>query len=65
MTSEGKPSCLRLLVHHVCQQGFQQGQSKENLNYVRDEYPAMTVKDCCNTSVLGLRYRTSIESKWR
>jgi 3-isopropylmalate/(R)-2-methylmalate dehydratase large subunit len=32
---------------------------------VRDQYPPQTVKDCCNTSVLGLRYRTSIESKWR
>lgn len=40
-------------------------ESHENLNDVRDEYPPQTVKDCCNTSVLGLRYRTSIESKWR
>lgn len=40
-------------------------ESKKNLNDVRDEYPAQTVKDCCNTSVLGLRYRTAIESKWR
>jgi hypothetical protein len=40
-------------------------ESRENLDGARDEYPAQTVKDCCNTSVLGLRYRTSIESKWR
>jgi hypothetical protein len=40
-------------------------ESRENLDDVRDEYPAQTVKDCCNTSVVGLRYRTSIESKWR
>lgn len=40
-------------------------ESRENLDNVRDQYPPQTVKDCCNTSVLGLRYRTSIESKWR
>lgn len=40
-------------------------ESHQNLNDVRDEYPPGTVKDCCNTSVLGLRYRTSIESTWR
>lgn len=32
---------------------------------VREKYPPQQVKDCCNTSVLGLRYRTSIESRWR
>lgn len=40
-------------------------ESQANLEDVRDEYPPQQVKDCCNTSVLGLRYRTSIESKWR
>lgn len=40
-------------------------ESEENLDDVRDRYPAGTVKDCCNTSVIGLRYRTSIESRWR
>jgi hypothetical protein len=40
-------------------------QSQQNLEAVRSEYPAQTVKDCCNTDVLGLQYRTSIESKWR
>ena len=40
-------------------------ESQQNLEDVRDEYPAPTVKDCCNTSVLQLRYRTSIESRWR
>lgn len=39
--------------------------SHENLEDVRDQYPADQVKQCCNTSVLRLRYRTSIESKWR
>ena len=40
-------------------------ESQQNLEDVRDQYPAQTVKDCCNTSVIGLRYRTSIESDWR
>jgi hypothetical protein len=40
-------------------------ESKENLEDVRDKYPPGEVKDCCNTSVLQLRYRTSIESRWR
>lgn len=40
-------------------------ESRENLEDVRSKYPPQTVKDCCNTSVLGLRYRTAIESKWR
>lgn len=40
-------------------------ESQENLEDVRDKYPPQEVKDCCNTSVLGLRYRTSIESTWR
>jgi hypothetical protein len=40
-------------------------ESQQNLEDVRDQYPAQTVKDCSNTSVIGLRYRTSIESNWR
>lgn len=40
-------------------------ESEENLQDVRDKYPPQQVKDCCNTSVLSLRYRTSIESRWR
>lgn len=40
-------------------------ESEENLQNVRDLYPPHEVQDCCNTSVLGLRYRTGIESKWR
>ena len=40
-------------------------ESEENLEDVRDRYQPKEVKDCCNTSVLGLRYRTSIESRWR
>ncbi len=40
-------------------------QSRENLDDVRGTYPPETVKDCCNTDVIGLRYRTSIESRFR
>jgi hypothetical protein len=40
-------------------------ESEDNIQKVRDRYPPQEIKDCCNTSVLGLRYRTSIESKWR
>lgn len=40
-------------------------ESRENLENVRDHYPPQEVKDCCNTSVLGLRYRTSIKNRWR
>jgi hypothetical protein len=40
-------------------------ESHENLEEVRDKYPPAEVKDCCNTSVLQLRYRTSVESRWR
>jgi hypothetical protein len=40
-------------------------ESRENIDDVRDKYPPQQVKDCCNTSVVGLRYRTSIDSKWR
>lgn len=40
-------------------------ESHENLGDVRDRYPLQIVKDCCNTSVLGLRYRTYIASNWR
>lgn len=40
-------------------------ESRENLEEVRTQYPPQQVKNCCNTSVLGLRYRTSVESRWR
>ncbi|WP_394354534.1 DUF7386 family protein [Halobellus ruber] len=40
-------------------------ESHENVEQVRDEYSPRTVKDRLNTSVIGLRYRTSIESRWR
>lgn len=40
-------------------------ESHENIENVRDKYPPAEIKDCCNTSVIGLRYRTSIEQRWR
>jgi len=40
-------------------------ESRENLEESRDEHPPQIVKDCCNTSVIGMYYRTSIESRWR
>lgn len=40
-------------------------ESQENLEDVHDHYPPAEVKDCCNTSVVRLHYRTSIDSTWR
>lgn len=40
-------------------------ESRENLNTVCSQYPATTIKEIANTSVLGLRYRASIESACR
>lgn len=39
-------------------------ESEENLADARDELDPTTIQRF-NTSVLGLRYRTSIESRWR
>jgi len=40
-------------------------ESYENLEDAREQHPPAVVKDIANTSVLGLYYRTSIESRWR
>ena len=40
-------------------------ESKENLEDAREEHPPDVVQDIANTSVLGLYYRTGIESRWR
>lgn len=40
-------------------------ESRANLEQVRHKYPPEQVKESCNTSVLGLQYRTAIDSKWR
>ena len=39
-------------------------ESEENLNDMRGEVEPTTIQQF-NTSVLGLRYRTSVESRWR
>jgi hypothetical protein len=39
-------------------------ESEENLEDVRAELDPTTIKQF-NTSVVGLRYRTSVESRWR
>jgi hypothetical protein len=39
-------------------------ESEENINDARSELDLGTIQHF-NTSVIGLRYRTSIESKWR
>ncbi|WP_083862083.1 DUF7386 family protein [Halogeometricum pallidum] len=39
-------------------------ESEENIRKLREELPPSTVQRF-NTSVLGLRYRTAIESQWR
>ena len=39
-------------------------ESEENFQSLRSELPPTTIQRF-NTSVLGLRYRTAIESQWR
>ena len=39
-------------------------ESRENLDTARGELDPTTIQQF-NTSVIGLRYRTSIESRWR
>ena len=40
-------------------------ESEQNIRNVRGEVDPETIQRVANTSVLGLRYRTSVESKWR
>jgi hypothetical protein len=40
-------------------------ESEENICDGRDEYDSVTVQQFCNTSALGLQYRTQIENRWR
>jgi len=40
-------------------------ESRENIEEAREEHPPQVIKDCCNTSVLRLHYRTSIDQEWR
>jgi hypothetical protein len=38
---------------------------QQNIDDARDEFDPETIQAIANTSVLGLHYRTSIDSKWR
>lgn len=40
-------------------------QSRENIDDARDEFNPKTIQQIANTEVLGLHYRTSVESRWR
>lgn len=40
-------------------------ESKENIRDGDDNYDPETVQQLCNTSVIGLQYRTRIKSRWR
>ena len=40
-------------------------QSEGNIREGRNEYDPETVQQLCNTSVIGLLYRTQIKSGWR
>ena len=40
-------------------------ESEANIREARDAYDPVTVQELCNTSVLGLQYRTRIKSNWR
>lgn len=40
-------------------------ESEENIQNARDQHPPHIIQDIANTRVIGLRYRTSVDSKWR
>ena len=40
-------------------------QSEKNIRDAREEYDPVTIQELCNTSVIGLNYRTQIQSRWR
>lgn len=40
-------------------------ESEANIRDARDEYDPVTIQELCNTSVIGLQYRTRIKSRWR
>jgi hypothetical protein len=40
-------------------------ESEENIREARDEVDPTVIQTVGNTSVLGLRYRTRVESRWR
>ncbi|MFC4990589.1 DUF7386 family protein [Saliphagus infecundisoli] len=40
-------------------------ESETNIQEARDEHPPHVIQSIANTSVLALRYRTRVESRWR
>ena len=40
-------------------------ESEQNIDDARGEFDPETIQAIGNTSVIGLRYRTSLESRWR
>ena len=40
-------------------------ESEENIQDARSKYEPEVVQQLCNTSVIGLQYRTRIKSRWR
>ncbi|ELY86755.1 DUF7386 family protein [Natrinema altunense] len=40
-------------------------ESEQNIDDARGEFDPETIQEIANTSVIGLRYRTAVENKWR
>lgn len=40
-------------------------ESEQNIQDARDRFDPETIQAIANTSVVGLRYRTSVQSNWR
>ncbi|WP_424013666.1 DUF7386 family protein [Halorubrum xinjiangense] len=40
-------------------------ESEENIREARQKYNPNTIQELCNTSVIGLQYRTRIDHRWR
>ncbi|EMA65244.1 hypothetical protein C461_14148 [Halorubrum aidingense JCM 13560] len=40
-------------------------ESEVNIRDACGEYESVTIQKFCNTSVIGLQYRTRIKSRWR
>ncbi|MFC6764804.1 DUF7386 family protein [Natrinema soli] len=40
-------------------------ESKQNIQDARDEHPPHVIQEIATTSVVGLRYQTRVESRWR
>ncbi|WP_435551756.1 DUF7386 family protein [Natrinema sp. CGMCC1.2065] len=40
-------------------------ESEQNIDDARGEFDPETIQEIANTPMIGLRYRTSVESRWR